>query len=90
MRTIFYSPERSARVSIIGQLRKIPAQNSIQESSAQSEIVERLGSQSHSVMQTEIAEEDEDNDLTDNKCTKKSKLDEFKFINPEVFIFNRH
>ena len=48
----------SARVSIIGQLEKIEGSESTSPES-QSQILENI---SHSVMQTEIAEEDEEGD----------------------------
>jgi len=71
----------SARVSIIGQLKKF---NTDLETG-----VKNLGSQSHMVMQTDLAEEDEGDEANSNrKKMARVSLDssEEDFIKPEVTI----
>ena len=69
----------SARVSIIGQLKKQENAN-ISSSMEQDELLISMGSQSHEVMQTEIAEEDE----TDEQSHEKKQTEATK----EVFIYS--
>ena len=71
----------SARVSIIGQLKKF---NTDLETG-----VKNLGSQSHMVMQTDLAEEDEGDDANSNrKKMARVSLDnsEDDFIKPDINV----
>lgn len=71
----------SARVSLVGQLRKCEKTN--QSSDAQEDILDNVSDLSHAVMQTEIAEEDE-NAIADSEAQASSKTSPFK--TPELVI----
>ena len=75
----------SARVSIIGQLKKILSEDKDTDKNETSAF--NIGNQSHAVMQTEIAEEAEETEepITNEDVTSSSNFD---FKPPNVFSFN--
>ncbi len=68
-------------MSIIGQLKK-KENADLSSSMEQDEIALSMGSQSHEVMQTEIAEEDETDEQLNEKRETEAKKEVFK--TPEV------
>lgn len=70
----------SARVSIVGQLKKVAL------TSEPTEVDVLVGSQSHEIMNTEIAEEDEYNEISSD--TKQSDVESHEFSTPDSVEFN--
>lgn len=69
----------SARVSIVGQLKKVA------KTSEPTETDVLVGSQSHEVMNTEIAEEDEDNE--NNIAFEQPESESHQFSKPDSVHF---
>ena len=65
----------SARVSLVGQLRK--CEKPSQSSDVQEDILDNVSDLSHAVMQTEIAEEDETT-IADSEAQASGKTSPFK------------
>ena len=72
----------SARVSIIGQLKKVLSED--KDTTKNETSAFNIGNQSHAVMQTEEAEETEE-PITNEDVTSSSNFD---FKPPNVFSFN--